>query len=53
MDDLIAVILNWGACPTQPAPYAYYPPCTADVTGDLQVNVDDLIAVILGWGACE
>jgi hypothetical protein len=53
VDDLIAVILNWGACPTQPAPYAYYPPCTADVTGDLQVNVDDLIAVILGWGACE
>jgi hypothetical protein len=53
VDDLIAVILNWGACPTQPAPYAYYPPCTADVTGDLQVNVDDLITVILGWGACE
>jgi hypothetical protein len=42
VDDLVAVILGWGACNT----------CAADINGDLQVNVDDLVAVILGWGTC-
>lgn len=28
------------------------PVCSADVTGDLQVNVADLLAVINAWGAC-
>ncbi len=47
VDDLIAVILNWGPC-------ASYQPCAADVApwpnGDDNVDVDDLIAVILNWG---
>jgi hypothetical protein len=45
VDDLIAVILAWGACPP---PFA---PCLADLNGDGEVDVDDLIAVILNWGA--
>jgi hypothetical protein len=46
VDDLIAVILAWGACPNG---------CLADITplpADGQVDVDDLIAVILAWGDC-
>jgi hypothetical protein len=41
VDDLLAVILGWGACGS---------PCPADVSGDGIVNVDDLIIVILNWG---
>jgi hypothetical protein len=49
VDDLIAVILAWGACgpPGPPCPQDIAPP-----GGNGQVDVDDLIAVILGWGAC-
>jgi hypothetical protein len=49
IDDLIAVILAWGACP--------HPPdiCTANVApppdGDDVVDVDDLVLVILNWSA--
>jgi hypothetical protein len=46
VDDLIAVILEWGACPNPPAA------CDGDVNDSGDVDVDDLIAVILGWGAC-
>lgn len=46
VDDLITVILDWGACPLPPGP------CDADINHDSVVNVDDLIAVILAWGAC-
>jgi hypothetical protein len=46
VDDLIAVILQWGPCPAPPAA------CAADVDDDSDVDVDDLIAVILGWGPC-
>jgi hypothetical protein len=42
VDDLIAVILDWGLCAT----------CAADIDGNGRVDVDDLIAVILGWGVC-
>jgi hypothetical protein len=45
VDDLIAVILQWG-CPN--------PPCSADVEpacGDNDVDVDDLIAIILRWSS--
>jgi hypothetical protein len=42
VDDLIAVILAWGACPEAA-------PCPADLNGDGQVDVDDLIQVILSW----
>jgi trimeric autotransporter adhesin len=46
VDDLIAVILQWGPCGKS---------CSADGTpcgGDGIVDVDDLVAVILSWGAC-
>jgi glucose/arabinose dehydrogenase len=43
VQDLLAVIFDWGPCPTPPAP------CPADVTGDGQVDVEDLLMVILGW----
>jgi len=46
VDDLIAVILGWGACAHPPGA------CPADVNGSGSVDVDDLIAVILAWGAC-
>jgi hypothetical protein len=44
VDDLIAVILNWGC--TAPAQ------CQGDANGSGGVDVDDLIAVILAWGVC-
>ncbi|HWB19956.1 MAG TPA: hypothetical protein VG711_06625, partial [Phycisphaerales bacterium] len=47
IDDLTAVILNWGAC-DDPCP-----PCPADIApagkGDCTVNIDDLTMVILSW----
>jgi hypothetical protein len=46
VDDLIAVILGWGAC-------GNCAKCPADVNGSCAVDVDDLIAVILSWGACS
>jgi subtilisin-like proprotein convertase family protein len=42
VDDLIAVILDWGCAGV----------CGSDVDNDGDVDVDDLIAVILGWGLC-
>jgi spore coat protein A len=47
-DDLVAVILAWGACPP-PCP----PGCFADIDRNCDVNADDLVAVILQWGACR
>jgi hypothetical protein len=44
VDDLLAVIGAWGACPPPPET------CDADITGDGVVNVDDLLAVIGAWG---
>jgi hypothetical protein len=47
VDDLIAVILQWGACPGI---------CSADSApcgGDGAVTVDDLLAVITRWGPCR
>jgi hypothetical protein len=44
IDDLLAVINAWGACP---------PSCPADVFptgGDGVVNIDDLLTVINNWG---
>jgi hypothetical protein len=50
-EDLIAVILSWGPCPSPPVG------CPANVantgTSAGTVDVDDLIAVILGWGQCS
>ena len=52
-DDLVAVILNWGPCPS-PCP----PRCAQDIAplgppqGNCAVDSDDLVAVILAWGPC-
>jgi hypothetical protein len=43
VDDLVAVILGWGACDQ----------CVADINGDDVVDVDDLVLVILSWGPCR
>jgi hypothetical protein len=43
VDDLVAVILDWGNGGVD---------LRTDVTGDGTVNVDDLVAVILAWGPC-
>jgi hypothetical protein len=48
VDDLVAVILGWGAC-SAPCP----PRCAADVTENCTVDVDDLVGVILAWGPCS
>jgi hypothetical protein len=45
VDDLIAVILNWGPC-SGCAP-DFVPP-----GGNGQVDVDDLLGVIAAWGSC-
>jgi len=45
VDDLLAVINGWGACPV-PCP----PTCSADVNDNCVVNVDDLLMVINNWG---
>jgi hypothetical protein len=46
VDDLVAVILAWGPCPTPPAS------CDADTNASGAVDADDLLSVILAWGAC-
>lgn len=43
IDDLLAVIVAWGACPPLPAT------CPADVTHDGVVNTADLLMVIVNW----
>jgi hypothetical protein len=47
VDDLITVILNWGACDKPPAG------CLADVDDSGAVDVDDLVAMIVAWGECS
>jgi hypothetical protein len=42
-NDLVAVIVSWGACPDLPAP------CAADVDGDGAVGFTDLMAVMGSW----
>jgi hypothetical protein len=42
-DDLVAVVLAWGACPVPPGA------CPGDVDHDGDVDVDDLIMVVLNW----
>jgi len=50
VDDLLAVISQWGPCPAPPAA------CPANIvntgTSANRVDVDDLLAVISGWGPC-
>lgn len=53
INDLLAVVGAWGACPL-PCP----PRCAADIApvgagpGVCAVNIDDLLAVVGAWGAC-
>jgi hypothetical protein len=42
-DDLVNIILQWGACPAPPAF------CLADLDGSGMVDADDLITVVLNW----
>jgi hypothetical protein len=46
VDDLIAVILAWGACENPGN-------CPPDVDHSGTVDVDDLVAVVLAWGPCS
>jgi hypothetical protein len=46
IDDLLAVISLWGACPAFPNP------CPGDVNKSGQVDVDDLLAIINSWDPC-
>ena len=44
VDDLLAVLSNWGACNT---------PCPADLDASGSVDVPDLLLVIGSWGPCQ
>ncbi len=44
VEDLVLVIVNWGACPDPPEP------CTGDINESGAVDVNDLLLVVLGWG---
>lgn len=43
VDDLLAVLNNWGPCED----------CPEDITNSGSVNVDDLLAVLNNWGSCQ
>jgi hypothetical protein len=47
VDDMLAVIAGWGACPASPQP------CPVDTNLDGLVDVNDLLAVITNWGPCS
>ncbi|MHC4990815.1 MAG: hypothetical protein ACYTGC_07515 [Planctomycetota bacterium] len=42
IDDLLTVLIEWGACPEEPAL------CPGDADGDHEVDVDDLLMVLRG-----
>lgn len=49
VQDMLAVINAWGACPVPPA---FCPADIAPPGGNGSVNVQDMLAVINAWGAC-
>ena len=51
VNDLLAIITNWGACP-QPCPPRCSPDIAPSPAGDCLIDVNDLLAVITHWGAC-
>lgn len=50
IDDLVAVITSWGACPAPPTGCPADIPRTAGGVGNGTVDIDDLVAVIVNWG---
>ncbi|UCD73824.1 MAG: DUF1028 domain-containing protein [Phycisphaerales bacterium] len=42
IDDVFAVLANWGPCDS----------CLEDVNGDGMVDIDDIFAVLADWGPC-
>lgn len=49
VDDLLAVIANWGSC----SPSCPLAPCAGDIDGNCVVDHADLITIISNWGECE
>ncbi|MCI0629032.1 MAG: hypothetical protein L0Y44_00065 [Phycisphaerales bacterium] len=47
IQDLLAVVNQWGACAALPAP------CSADFDFDGSVDTADLLAMISAWGTCS
>lgn len=43
IDDLFAVLADWGPCPSPPAE------CPADINGDTVVDIDDVFEVLANW----
>jgi hypothetical protein len=52
VDDLLAIIQQWGECQPQPAG-ACDLPCASDIINTGTVDVDDLLFVINHWGGCH
>ena len=50
VNDLLAVISTWGACPG--CPPVHCPADIAPAAGDCQIDVNDLLGVISKWGLC-
>jgi hypothetical protein len=48
IDDMLAVINQWGSCPLQ-----CQTDCPADTDASCKVNIDDLLAVVTHWGVCH
>jgi CxxC motif-containing protein (DUF1111 family) len=46
IDDLLAVINQWGPCNPVPSP------CAADIDANRKVDITDLLVVIGSWGPC-
>lgn len=44
IDDVFAILANWGDCPQGPCPW--------DVNCDDGVDIDDIFAVLAEWGVC-
>lgn len=44
VDDLLAVMRNWGACPD------FVTPCEGDYNSDFAVDIEDLMIVLAEWG---
>jgi hypothetical protein len=43
IDDFLALLGAWGACPDP------CPPCAADFNGDCEVGIDDFLVLLGNW----